>query len=253
LCQPAVNEELGATAIAGTQQIAQTTGARSRWHIFAGVWKRSRRPTGRRCAAPMEIFRDRRHMGASCSPSADDHVAKSSSIVCYSTKWCGGLQCRSSILGSRRGLSPTAFTASLCRGTRDPCRAQIITESRIRRAPSSTGRIGRQSDPAGNRRSGDRAAQSLAESPLEQESRQIQLPTTGIAAYVRANGPGQGWCASSRRARIGLVAAGKSWLDLLDGAHGVCGLDSTRTGGRPLGSRPCQAALDLDQLGTHKG
>lgn len=224
--QPAVNEELGATAIAGTQQIAQTAGARVEG-IFS-LWY-GKGPGLDRASDALRHgnFQGSSPHGGVVLAVGDDHVAKSSSIVCYSDDVVAGLQ-----VPLLYPSSPAEIIAyglhgfALSRHTGSYAALKIITEVADSTRAIDTDELA--VDPILPEI--DVPAIGLhnrwPETPLEQELRQINYRLPAVAAYVRANGLDK-TVLKQPGARIGLVAAGKTWLDLLEGLR-LVGLDQDR-------------------------
>jgi len=223
--QPAVNEELAATAVAGTQQIDQTEGARVDG-VFA-LWYGK----GPGLDRASDAIRHGNYQSASAKGGVvlavgDDHVAKSSSIVCYSDVVVAGLQVPLFYPADPREIVEFGLHAfALSRHTGSWTALKILTDVADSTRTVATGEIDISpvlppivAPPGGlyNR---------WPEMPLEQENRLVhRLPD--IAAYVRANGLDR---AEHRgpNARIGLLAAGKSWYDLKE-ALSILGLSPGR-------------------------
>ncbi|MEQ6332715.1 indolepyruvate ferredoxin oxidoreductase family protein [Sphingobium sp. MK2] len=221
--KPSVNEEMAATAIAGTQQIAQTAGARVDG-VFA-LWYGK----GPGLDRASDALRHTNYQGSSPQGGVvlavgDDHLAKSSSITCYSDEVVAGLNIplfypadpAEVVEYGLHGFAMSRHTGScvalkIITEVADSTRAVHTDELSITPVlpPIEAPAIGLH-----NR---------WPETPLEQEMRQIEHRLPAVAAYVRANGldrivlkrPG---------ARIGLIGAGKSWLDILEALR-LLGLD----------------------------
>lgn len=224
--QPAVNEEMGATAVAGTQQIAQTSGARVDG-IFA-LWY-GKGPGVDRASDALRHgnFQGSSLRGGVVLAVGDDHVAKSSSIVCYSDDVVAGLQVP--LLYPSDPAEIVAYGLhgfAMSRHTGSYAALKIITEVADSTRAVNTDELA--IDPILPEI--DVPAIGLhnrwPETPLEQEMRQINYRLPAVAAYVRANGLDR-VVLKQPGARIGLVAAGKSWLDLLEGLR-LVGLDDDR-------------------------
>jgi indolepyruvate ferredoxin oxidoreductase len=211
---PAVNEELAATAIAGSQQIEQTRGARVEG-IFS-LWYGK----GPGLDRASDAVRHGNVQGASPKGGVvlaigDDHLAKSSSITCCSDQVAAGLSlplfspadAEEVIRYGLHGFAVSRLTGSwtALKIVPDMADATFSVE------------IGKEFKPIlpeivspafglHNR---------WPEMPLEQEQRQKHFRLPAVAAYVRANKLDVSW-GKTRNARIGLVAAGKSWMDLLE-------------------------------------
>jgi indolepyruvate ferredoxin oxidoreductase len=224
--RPAVNEEMGATAIAGTQQIAQTTGARVDG-IFA-LWY-GKGPGVDRASDALRHgnFQGSSPHGGVVLAVGDDHVAKSSSIVCYSDDVVAGLQ-----IPLLYPSDPAEIVAyglhgfAMSRHTGSYAALKIITEVADSTRAVDTDELA--INPVLPEI--DVPVMGLhnrwPESPLDQELRQINYRLPAVAAYVHANGLDR-VVLKQPDARIGLVAAGKSWLDLLEGLR-LVGLDQDR-------------------------
>lgn len=224
--QPAVNEELAATAIAGSQQITQTQGARVDG-IFA-LWY-GKGPGLDRASDALRHgnFQGSSPRGGVLLAVGDDHVAKSSSIVCYSDEVVAGLQ-----IPLFYPADPAEIIAyglhgiAMSRHTGSYAALKIITEVADSTRAVDTDELAVTpvlpdipNPPMGlhNR---------WPETPLEQEARQIDYRLPAVASYVRANGLDRIELKAAG-ARHGVIAAGKSWLDLLEALH-LLNLDETR-------------------------
>jgi indolepyruvate ferredoxin oxidoreductase len=224
--RPAVNEEMAATAIAGSQQIAQSPGAKVDG-VFA-LWYGK----GPGLDRASDAIRHGNYQGASPHGGVvlavgDDHVAKSSSIVCYSDDMVAGLQVplfypadgREIVEYGLHGFAMSRHTGSwvalkILTEVADASRTVATDELAI--APTlpeiaipPSGLYNRWPDTA-----------------QDQEIRQIEYRLPAIAAYVHANGLDR-IVSKATGARIGLVAAGKSWLDLRE-ALDLLGVDEGR-------------------------
>lgn len=224
--QPAVNEEMGATAVAGTQQIAQTSGARVDG-IFS-LWY-GKGPGVDRASDALRHgnFQGSSPKGGVVLAVGDDHVAKSSSIVCYSDDVVAGLQVP--LLYPSDPAEIVAYGLhgfALSRHTGSYAALKIITEVADSTRAVDTDEL------AVNPILPEIDVPAIGlhnrwpESPLDQEMRQINYRLPAVAAYVRANGLDR-IVLKQPNARIGLIAAGKSWLDLLEGLR-IAGLDEER-------------------------
>ncbi len=216
--KPAVNEELGATAVAGTQQIARSPGARVDG-IFS-LWYGK----GPGLDRASDAIRHGNVQGASPHGGVvlavgDDHVAKSSSVVCFTDEALVGLQipifypadaseiiryglhafAMSRLSGSWAALKMINEVADATRSvTAEECGVKIVLPEVTTPAMGLNIR--------------------WPESPLDQEVRQQLYRFPAIQAYIRANrlDLSSGKTTSSR---IGIVASGKSWLDLREALH----------------------------------
>ena len=263
--QPAVNEELGATAIAGTQQIDQTP--RARVDGIFSLWY-GKGPGVDRASDALRHgnFQGSSPHGGVVLAVGDDHVAKSSSIVCYSDEVVAGLQVPLFYPSDPAEIIAYGLHGfALSRHTGSYAALKIITEVADSTRAIDTDEL------AVNPILPEIAVPAIGlhnrwpESPLEQESRQINYRLPAVAAYVRANGLDRVVLKQSG-ARIGLVAAGKSWLDLLEGFR-LVGLDEDRMAAlgialykpaliwplEPLGLRGFAEGLDTLVIVEEKG
>ena len=223
---PAVNEELAATAIAGTQQIAQTAQA-----LVAGVFALwyGKGPGLDRAS---DALRHGNYQGSSPHGGVvlavgDDHVAKSSSIVCYSDEVVAGLQVPLFYPADAAEIVEYGLHGfALSRHTGSYAALKIITE-----VADSTRTVGSEElltmpvlPPIEVPAIG--LHNRWPETPLDQERRLIDHRLPAIGDYVRANGLDR-IVHKRAGARIGIIAAGKSWLDLVE-ALSFAGLDEDR-------------------------
>ncbi len=223
--QPGVNEELGATAVWGTQQL-DLHPERQRFDGVFGLWY-GKGPGVDRCS---DVFKHANMAGSAkhggvIAVAGDDHAAKSSSLAHQSDhifKACGlpvffpssvqeildlGLHAyaMSRFSGLWAGMKTiqevveSASTVSV-----DPDRVRIIV-------PTEFGM------PAGglNIRWPDTA--------LEQEARLMDYKWYAALAYIRANKLNQ-TVLDSPNAKLGLMASGKAYNDLMQALHDL-GLD----------------------------
>jgi indolepyruvate ferredoxin oxidoreductase len=223
---PAINEEMAATAIAGSQQIQHSPGAKVQG-VFS-LWY-GKGPGLDRAA---DAIRHGNYQGASpyggvVVAVGDDHVAKSSSIICYSDETVASLQAPllypsdpeeivrfglhsfevSRLTGSWIALKILTEVADSTRAVRADELAMTFVRPEIE-------------TPANGLHN------RWPETPQEQEVRQQDYRLPAVHAYVRANRLDQ-IVLKGPRAHTGLVAAGKSWLDLLEGLR-LLGLDEPR-------------------------
>jgi len=226
--QPAVNEEFGATAVAGTQQIEQTTQARVDG-VFS-LWY-GKGPGLDRASDALRhgnIQGSSPHGGVVLAVG-DDHVAKSSSIVCYSDEVVAGLQVPLFYPADPAEIVTYGLHGfAMSRHTGSYAALKIITEVADSTRAVETGELDVAPvlpdiavPPSGlhNR---------WPEMPLEQEARLVDYRLPAVAAYVRANRLDR-IVLKQLGARVGLVAAGKSWLDMLEALH-LLDLDEARLG-----------------------
>ena len=224
--KPGVNEELAATAVAGSQQIERSPGAKVDG-IFS-LWYGKGPGLDRASDAIRHIV----NQGTSAKGGVvlavgDDHLAKSSSIVCFSDDMVAGLQVPLFYPADPAEIVEYGLHSfAISRHTGAVTALKIITEVADATQTVPTGEMDFDpvlpavpSAPAG-------LHNVWPLTPLDQESRHVENRLPAIAAYVRANRldkiklkePG---------AKIGFVAPGKSWLDLQEAFY-LLGLDENR-------------------------
>ena len=223
--QPGVNEELGATAVWGTQQLPLTPGPHRFDGVF-GIWY-GKGPGVDRCG---DVFKHANMAGTSAhggvvAVAGDDHVAKSSSLAHQSDhifKACGLPVFFPSSVQEILDLGLHAFAMSRFAGVWTALKTiQEVVES------SSTVSV----DP-------DRVRILLPEdfdmpeggvhirwpdTPLAQEARLMDHKWYAALAYVRANRLNH-TVLDTDGARLGLIASGKAYNDLRQALHDL-GLD----------------------------
>ncbi len=223
--QPGVNEELGATAVWGTQQLGLTPGPHKFDGVF-GLWY-GKGPGVDRCS---DVFKHANMAGTSphggvVAIAGDDHTAKSSSVAHQSDhifKACGLPVFFPSNAQEILDLGLHAIAMSRYAGVWTSLKAiQEVVES------SSTVSV----DP-------DRVRIVLPEdfhmpeggvhirwpdTPLAQEARLMDHKWYAALAYVRANQLNR-TVLDSPHARLGLIASGKAYNDLRQALHDL-GLD----------------------------
>ena len=223
---PAVNEELAATAIAGSQQIDQSPGATVDG-VFA-LWYGK----GPGLDRASDAIRHGNIQGTSRNGGVviavgDDHVAKSSSIVCYSDEVVAALQIPLFYPADAAEIIDFGLHGfALSRHTGSYAALKIITDV----ADSTRTVAARELEfepilpairppPMGlyNR---------WPETPAEQEVRLVEYRLPAVVDYVKANCLDRAQF-KTEASRIGIVAAGKTWLDLLEGLR-LLGLDESR-------------------------
>jgi indolepyruvate ferredoxin oxidoreductase len=225
--QPSVNEELAATAVAGTQQIAQTSLAKVDG-VFA-LWYGK----GPGLDRASDAVRHGNYQGASPRGGVvlaigDDHVAKSSSIICYSDEVVAGLQvplfypadAGEIVAYGLHGFAVSRHTGSwtalkIITEVADATRTVVAGDALDQRPVLPA--ISLPSMGLHNR---------WPETPQDQETRQINHRLPAVVDYVRANKLDRIHIKEAN-ARFGLIAAGKSWLDLLEALR-LLGLDDPR-------------------------
>ncbi len=223
--QPGVNEELGATAVWGTQQLALTPGPHRFDGVF-GMWY-GKGPGVDRCS---DVFKHANMAGTSpyggvVAVAGDDHTAKSSSVAHQSDhifKACGLPVFFPSSVQEILDLGLHAFAMSRFSGLWSSLKAiQEVVES------SSTVCV----DP-------DRVQIVLPgdfvmpegglhirwpDAPLAQEARLMDYKWYAALAYIRANRLNR-TVLDSDNPKLGLIASGKAYNDLRQALHDL-GLD----------------------------
>jgi indolepyruvate ferredoxin oxidoreductase len=224
--RPAVNEELGATAIAGSQQITQTVGAKVDG-IFS-LWYGK----GPGLDRASDAIRHGNYQGASrlggvVLAVGDDHIAKSSSIVCYSDEVVAGLQVPLFYPADAHEIVEYGLHAfAMSRHTGSWTALKIITEVADATRTVETNEL--VSSPVLPEISEPSMGlyNRWPEMPLDQEIRQIGYRLPAVSSYVYANGLDKIF-GKNGISRFGLVAAGKSWLDLREALE-LLDLDESR-------------------------
>ncbi len=223
--QPGVNEELGATAVWGTQQLALFP-EKARFDGVFGLWY-GKGPGVDRC---IDVFKHANMAGTSkhggvIAVAGDDHIAKSSTAAHQSDhvfKAVGFPVFFPSSVQDILDMGLHAFAMSRFSGlwsgmktiqeivessasiSVDPDRVQIITPEDFQ-MPAGGLHI-RWPDP-----------------PLEQEARMMDYKWYAALAYVRANKLNYNVIATPQD-RLGLIASGKAWNDTRQALHDL-GLD----------------------------
>ncbi|MXO60653.1 indolepyruvate ferredoxin oxidoreductase family protein [Altererythrobacter salegens] len=220
---PAVNEELGATAIAGTQQIEQSPGARvqgvySLWYGKGPGFDRA-----------SDAIRHGNYQGSSpfggvVLAVGDDHLAKSSSIICYSDDTVASVQVPLFYPADPREIVEFGLHGFACsRHTGSWIALKILTE-----VADSTRAVD------GSELADDPVLPPVVAppgglhnrwpmTPQDQEMLQQAYRLPAVLEYVRANRLDRSILRDDG-SRIGIVAAGKSWLDVRE-AMRLLGLD----------------------------
>ncbi|RZK99636.1 MAG: indolepyruvate ferredoxin oxidoreductase family protein [Rubrivivax sp.] len=223
--QPGVNEELGATAVWGTQQLDLYPDHRKFDGVF-GLWY-GKGPGVDRCS---DVFKHAnmagtaRHGGV-IAVAGDDHIAKSSSVAHQSDhifKACGLPVFFPSSAQEILDLGLHAYAMSRFSGlwagmkviqevvessssvSVEPDRVQIILPEDFAMPPGGL-------------------HIRWPDSPLEQEARLMDYKWYAALAYVRANRLNR-TVIDSKQARLGLIASGKAYNDLRQALHDL-GLD----------------------------
>lgn len=223
--QPGVNEELGATAVWGTQQL-DLHRERQRFDGVFGLWY-GKGPGVDRCS---DVFKHANMAGTAkhggvIAVAGDDHAAKSSSVAHQSDhifKACGlpvffpssvqeildlglhayALSRFSGLWAGMKTIQEVVESASTV--SVDPDRVKIVIPTEFAMPPGGL-----------NIRWPDTA--------LEQEARLMDFKWYAALAYIRANRLNQ-TVLDSPHARLGLMASGKAYNDLRQALHDL-GLD----------------------------
>lgn len=224
--QPGVNEELAATAVWGTQQLALRP-QDNRFDGVFGLWY-GKGPGVDRCS---DVFKHANMAGTSryggvVAVAGDDHVAKSSSVAHQSDhifKACGlpvffpssvqeildlGLHAfaMSRFSGLWAGLKTIQEVVESASGVSvEPDRVQIILPQDFEMPPGGL-------------------HIRWPDTPLEQEARLMDYKWYAALAYVRANRLNH-TVIDSPHARLGLIASGKAYNDMRQALHDL-GLDA---------------------------
>ncbi|REG45929.1 indolepyruvate ferredoxin oxidoreductase family protein [Paracoccus versutus] len=220
--RPAVNEELAATAIAGSQQIDMTPQARVQG-VF-GLWY-GKGPGLDRAADAIRHgnYQGSSRFGGVVLAVGDDHVAKSSTVVCSSDETVASLHVPLFYPADAAEVVEYGLHGfALSRHSGSWVALKIVTDIADATRVVDTGREGFApvlppiAAPGG-------VHSRWPDTPLEQERRVHDIRLPAVLDYVRANRLDQSF---GRRpsSRIGILAAGKSWLDLRD-ALDALGLD----------------------------
>jgi indolepyruvate ferredoxin oxidoreductase len=223
--QPGVNEELGATAVWGTQQLALTPGPQRFDGVF-GLWY-GKGPGVDRCS---DVFKHANMAGTSryggvVAVAGDDHVAKSSSVAHQSDhifKACGLPVFFPSNVQEILDLGLHAFAMSRFAGVWTSLKTiqEVVESSSTVSVDPDRVRIVLPNDfdmPEGG------VHIRWPDSPLAQEARLMDHKWYAALAYVRANQLNR-TVLDSPHARLGLIASGKAYNDLRQALHDL-GLD----------------------------
>lgn len=221
--RPAVNEELGATAVAGTQQIAQTPNPKVEG-VFA-LWYGKGPGLDRASDAIRHgVFQGASPQGGVVLAVGDDHVAKSSSIICYSDDVVAGLMVPLFYPADAREIVEYGLHGfALSRHTGAVAAIKILTEvaDATRTAFTDELAVAPVLPPIAPPPMG--LHNRWPESPQDQEVRHVEHRLPAVLDYVRANRLDQA-LHKTADSRIGLVAAGKTWLDVREALR-LLGLD----------------------------
>jgi indolepyruvate ferredoxin oxidoreductase len=223
---PAINEEMAATAVAGTQQISRTPTA-----TVAGVFSLwyGKGPGLERAADAIRhgnVLGSSPHGGVLLAVG-DDHVAKSSSIICNSDETVVSLQLPLFYPADAADLIHFGLHGfNLSRHTGSWAAIKIVPE--IADATHSILADEMLLTPALPEIEVPQIGlhNSWPSMPLEQEVRLKDFRLPAVAAYVRANGLDRTMC-KQPTSRVGIIAAGKSWLDMREALSSL-GLDHRR-------------------------
>ncbi|WOX07012.1 indolepyruvate ferredoxin oxidoreductase family protein [Microbulbifer pacificus] len=224
--RPAVNEELAATAVAGTQQINQTSAARVEG-VFS-LWY-GKGPGLDRASDALRHANTQgsSELGGVLLAVGDDHIAKSSTVVCSSDDVVAALNIPLFYPSdAAEVISFGLHGFAMSRHTGSYAALKIITEVADSTRAIDTDELDDQPVLPDIVVPDIGLHNRWPETPLEQETRQIKFRLPAVAAYVRANKLDR-VVLKNQDSRIGLVAAGKSWLDLLE-AFRLLGLDEGR-------------------------
>ena len=223
--QPGVNEELGATAVWGTQQLALTPGPQRFDGVF-GLWY-GKGPGVDRCG---DVFKHANMAGTSphggvVAVAGDDHTAKSSSIAHQSDhifKACGLPVFFPSNVQEILDLGLHAFAMSRFAGVWTALKTiqEVVESATTVSVDPDRVRIVLPTDfdmPEGGLHI------RWPDAPLAQEARLMDHKWYAALAYVRANRLNH-TVLDSEGARLGVMASGKAWNDLRQALHDL-GLD----------------------------
>ena len=223
--QPGVNEELGATAVWGTQQLALTPGPQRFDGVF-GIWY-GKGPGVDRCG---DVFKHANMAGTSqhggvVAVAGDDHVAKSSSLAHQSDhicKACGLPVFFPSNVQEILDLGLHAFAMSRFSGLWTSLKTiqEVVESSTTVSVDPDRVNIVLPTDfdmPEGGLHI------RWPDAPLAQEARLMDHKWYAALAYVRANRLNH-TVLGSEGARLGIMASGKAWNDLRQALHDL-GLD----------------------------
>ncbi|WP_030540969.1 indolepyruvate ferredoxin oxidoreductase family protein [Sphingobium sp. DC-2] len=215
---PAVNEELAATAVAGTQHMLMTGRARVDG-VFA-LWY-GKGPGLDRAA---DAIRHGNLQGSSPAGGVllavgDDHTAKSSTLVVSSDETVASLAVPLFYPADAREVVEFGLHGfALSRHSGAWAALKIVTDVADASRVVATDELARdpilppQPDVPGGLHF------RWPDTPAEQEARHHNHRLPAVLDYVRANGLDRA-LHRTPASRIGIVAAGKPWLDLIDALH----------------------------------
>ncbi|HOL38612.1 MAG TPA: indolepyruvate ferredoxin oxidoreductase family protein, partial [Rubrivivax sp.] len=223
--QPAVNEELGATAVWGTQQLHLLPGAK-RDGIFA-LWY-AKGPGVDRCA---DVFKHANYAGTSrhggvLLVAGDDHSARSSAVAHqseHSFAACGIPVLAPADLQECLDLGLHGWAMSRYSGCWVAMKttADIVESSATVEVDPARVRIRL---PEDFRLPADGVHIRWPDPQLVQERRMAEFKVYAAVAYARANRLNRlVWDAP--RPRLGIIACGKAWLDVRQALHAL-GIDA---------------------------
>jgi indolepyruvate ferredoxin oxidoreductase len=223
--QPGVNEELGATAVWGTQQLPLTPGPQRFDGVF-GMWY-GKGPGVDRCS---DVFKHANMAGTSqyggvVAVAGDDHTAKSSSVAHQSDhifKACGLPVFFPSTVQEILDLGLHAFAMSRFSGLWSSLKViqEVVESSSAVSVDPDRVRIILPEDfvmPEGGLHI------RWPDTPLDQEARLMDYKWYAALAYIRANKLNR-TVLDSDNAKLGLIASGKAYNDLRQALHDL-GLD----------------------------
>lgn len=225
--QPAVNEELAATAIGGTQHIAMTEGAKVDG-VFA-LWY-GKGPGVDRAADALRHgnYAGSSRLGGVVVAVGDDHAGKSSSLVVNSNGVCASLNLPlffPADPGEVLSLGVHAYAASRLSGSW--IGLKILPEIADSAQTVEFGDVDMPVVLPAVNQPADGLHIRWPDTLLEQEHRQHRYRLAAVQSYVRANRLDRRMTGEAG-ARIGIVASGKSWRDLVE-ALDMLGLDEGKS------------------------
>lgn len=224
--KPAVNEELAATAIAGSQQIEHSPGAKVEG-VFS-LWYGK----GPGLDQASDAIRHGVQQGTSAKGGVvmavgDDHLSKSSSIVCCSDDMVAGLKVPLFYPADAAEIVEYGLHGfAVSRHTGSWTALKIITEVADATRTISGNELPFEPVLPEVNMPATGLHNQWPDTPLEQERRHVEYRLPAVKAYVRANGLDR-IVLKKPGARIGLIAAGKSWLDLREALR-LLGLNEER-------------------------
>ena len=218
--QPGVNEELGATAVWGTQQLDLYPASRRFDGVF-GLWY-GKGPGVDRCS---DVFKHANMAGTAkhggvVAVAGDDHIAKSSTAAHQSDhifKACGLPVFFPSSVQEILDLGLHAFALSRFSGVWAGMKTiqEIVESSTSVDVTPDRVRIALPDDfemPPGGLHI------RWPDPPLEQEARLMNHKWYAALAYIRANRLNHS-TVSTAHDRLGLIASGKAWNDMRQALH----------------------------------